>query len=164
MDDELEVNLDLVHLLHAQDPVVVANRLVQHRLDVVDDVLQDLVVHAREHNQFKEGVDGAQELVSVGSDLVDEEVAHALVGVVKLAALRSLVILVLLLALARTLPDLDEELLGVVLLLQHIEFLFRPNFDVGDQDVLDVDNDGLVAVVDVVLLQLVLQTGEVREV
>jgi len=82
VDDELEVDLQVGQLLHAVEPALLplplvlalgfADGLVQNGFDVVNDVLEDAVVHLREDHDLEERLDRAQEVVGVGPDLVDE--------------------------------------------------------------------------------------------
>lgn len=136
---------------------------------MVDDLLEDLVVHLGEYDDLEEGLDGSQHVIGVRPHLVNHDFADALLRANVVTALLLsfflllghlrlflLAFLALLRLLLDTLLDQDVVTLKIFVLFYLVELLLVPNVDARNQGVFNVYHNRLEATVDLILLDLLL--------
>lgn len=165
VDDELEVHLNRGRLLLAVElrvrPAhflelldVLPDRLVQDVFDVVDDVLDNFVVHLRKHNHLKEWLDGSENLKGIWPDLEDKDLLIDF-GFDFPDLLLTLPLQLLPVPLADGLPNYDVLLVEVLLFFQMLQVFLIVDIDLANQRVFNVDDQRFMVFVEVFLLNLV---------
>lgn len=141
---------------------------------MVNDLLQNLMVHLRKNNDLKEGLNGSQDIIGVWSHLVDNNFTNTFLRVPILAALvfgvwlfKLRIFLLALLSLfgllQNTLLDNYVITLKILVLLNLVKFLLVSNVNLGDESILDINDNRLESTVHLILLNLFLKLLKIWE-
>jgi len=123
------------------------------------------MVHLRKNNDLKEGLNGSQDIIGVWSYLVDNNFTNAFLRAPIFAALvfglfKLRIFLLALLSLFGLLQNalLDNYVitLKILVLLNLVKFLLVSNVNLGDESILDINNNSLESTVHLILLNLFL--------